>query len=89
MQYPTDSSSVTHLCYPSFQDYDLHPHLGSSSEHCLFSLDDFIDFSYAFFSRGATSVVYRCEEKQTEKPYAAKVLKKTVSQLTDLVESRL
>ncbi|GAA6100017.1 calcium/calmodulin-dependent protein kinase type IV isoform X1 [Tachysurus ichikawai] len=28
--------------------------------------------------RGATSVVYRCEEKQTEKPYAAKVLKKTI-----------
>ncbi|KAK3561671.1 hypothetical protein QTP86_012487 [Hemibagrus guttatus] len=27
---------------------------------------------------GATSVVYRCEEKQTEKPYAAKVLKKTI-----------
>ncbi|KAI5101882.1 calcium/calmodulin-dependent protein kinase type IV-like, partial [Silurus meridionalis] len=28
--------------------------------------------------RGATSVVYRCEEKQTEKLYAAKVLKKTI-----------
>ncbi|KAK1805807.1 hypothetical protein P4O66_012856 [Electrophorus voltai] len=28
--------------------------------------------------RGATSVVFRCEEKQTEKPYAAKVLKKTI-----------
>uniref|UniRef100_A0A672GI93 Si:ch73-60h1.1 n=1 Tax=Salarias fasciatus TaxID=181472 RepID=A0A672GI93_SALFA len=29
--------------------------------------------------RGATSIVYRCEEKQTQKPYAVKVLKKTVS----------
>ncbi|XP_036378703.1 calcium/calmodulin-dependent protein kinase type IV [Megalops cyprinoides] len=28
--------------------------------------------------RGATSVVCRCEEKQTQKPYAAKVLKKTI-----------
>ncbi|XP_016324055.1 calcium/calmodulin-dependent protein kinase type IV-like [Sinocyclocheilus anshuiensis] len=28
--------------------------------------------------RGATSVVFRCEEKQTEKPYAVKVLKKTI-----------
>ncbi|XP_062868409.1 calcium/calmodulin-dependent protein kinase type IV [Trichomycterus rosablanca] len=28
--------------------------------------------------RGATSVVYRCKEKQAEKPYAAKVLKKTI-----------
>lgn len=28
--------------------------------------------------RGATSVVYRCEEKQTQKPYAVKVLKKTI-----------
>ncbi|XP_074523632.1 calcium/calmodulin-dependent protein kinase type IV [Halichoeres trimaculatus] len=28
--------------------------------------------------RGATSVVYRCEEKQTQKPYAIKVLKKTI-----------
>lgn len=37
-----------------------------------------------FFSRGATSVVYRCEEKQTEKPYAAKILKKTVSQFAVL-----
>lgn len=29
--------------------------------------------------RGATSVVFRCEEKQTEKFYASKILKKTVS----------
>uniref|UniRef100_A0A8C9XTB5 Calcium/calmodulin-dependent protein kinase type IV n=1 Tax=Sander lucioperca TaxID=283035 RepID=A0A8C9XTB5_SANLU len=29
-------------------------------------------------SRGATSIVYRCEEKQTQKPYAIKVLKKTI-----------
>ncbi|TRY82667.1 hypothetical protein DNTS_032600 [Danionella cerebrum] len=28
--------------------------------------------------RGATSVVFRCDEKQTEKPYAVKVLKKTI-----------
>nr|XP_019965158.1 PREDICTED: calcium/calmodulin-dependent protein kinase type IV-like [Paralichthys olivaceus] len=28
--------------------------------------------------RGATSVVYRCEEKQTQKLYAVKVLKKTI-----------
>ncbi|XP_018601304.1 calcium/calmodulin-dependent protein kinase type IV [Scleropages formosus] len=28
--------------------------------------------------RGATSVVFRCEEKQTQKPYAAKILKKTI-----------
>uniref|UniRef100_A0A671UCX1 Calcium/calmodulin-dependent protein kinase type IV n=1 Tax=Sparus aurata TaxID=8175 RepID=A0A671UCX1_SPAAU len=29
-------------------------------------------------SRGATSIVYRCEEKQTQKPFALKVLKKTI-----------
>lgn len=29
--------------------------------------------------RGATSVVYSCEEKGTRTPYAAKILKKTVS----------
>ncbi|XP_062306823.1 calcium/calmodulin-dependent protein kinase type IV [Osmerus eperlanus] len=28
--------------------------------------------------RGATSVVFRCEEKQSQKPYAVKVLKKTI-----------
>ncbi|XP_071396938.1 calcium/calmodulin-dependent protein kinase type IV [Centroberyx affinis] len=28
--------------------------------------------------RGATSIVFRCEEKQTQKPFAAKVLKKTI-----------
>ncbi|KAK5931257.1 hypothetical protein CgunFtcFv8_027420 [Champsocephalus gunnari] len=28
--------------------------------------------------RGATSIVYRCEEKQTQTPYALKVLKKTI-----------
>ncbi|XP_072295233.1 calcium/calmodulin-dependent protein kinase type IV [Eucyclogobius newberryi] len=32
----------------------------------------------AELGRGATSVVYRCEEKQTQKPYAVKVLKKTI-----------
>lgn len=31
-----------------------------------------------FSSRGATSVVYRCEEKETQKAFALKVLKKTV-----------
>uniref|UniRef100_A0A674MDW9 Calcium/calmodulin-dependent protein kinase IV n=1 Tax=Takifugu rubripes TaxID=31033 RepID=A0A674MDW9_TAKRU len=31
-----------------------------------------------FPSRGATSVVYRCEEKETQKAFALKVLKKTV-----------
>lgn len=30
-------------------------------------------------SRGATSIVYRCKQKGTQKPYALKVLKKTVS----------
>uniref|UniRef100_A0A3Q2Q6W1 Si:ch73-60h1.1 n=1 Tax=Fundulus heteroclitus TaxID=8078 RepID=A0A3Q2Q6W1_FUNHE len=29
-------------------------------------------------SGGATSIVYRCEEKQTQKPFAVKVLKKTL-----------
>lgn len=29
--------------------------------------------------RGATSVVYSCQEKGTGAPYAAKILKKTVS----------
>ncbi|XP_075901673.1 calcium/calmodulin-dependent protein kinase type IV [Nelusetta ayraudi] len=28
--------------------------------------------------RGATSIVYRCEEKQSQKPFALKVLKKTI-----------
>ncbi|XP_062412385.1 calcium/calmodulin-dependent protein kinase type IV [Sardina pilchardus] len=32
----------------------------------------------AELGRGATSVVYRCEEKETQKPFAAKVLKKTI-----------
>uniref|UniRef100_A0A674MQ93 Calcium/calmodulin-dependent protein kinase type IV n=1 Tax=Takifugu rubripes TaxID=31033 RepID=A0A674MQ93_TAKRU len=31
-----------------------------------------------FPSRGATSVVYRCEEKETQKAFALKVLKKTI-----------
>ncbi|XP_052011412.1 calcium/calmodulin-dependent protein kinase type IV isoform X1 [Apodemus sylvaticus] len=30
------------------------------------------------WSRGATSIVYRCKQKGTQKPYALKVLKKTV-----------
>ncbi|XP_073089108.1 calcium/calmodulin-dependent protein kinase type IV isoform X2 [Manis javanica] len=32
----------------------------------------------AFTQRGATSIVYRCKQKGTQKPYALKVLKKTV-----------
>lgn len=34
-------------------------------------------------ARGATSVVYSCEEKGTGAPYAAKILKKTVSARRD------
>ncbi|TSM94666.1 Calcium/calmodulin-dependent protein kinase type IV [Bagarius yarrelli] len=41
------------------------------------SLEDFYTMGPEL-GRGATSVVFRCEEKQTEKPYAAKVLKKTI-----------
>ncbi|XP_022047683.1 calcium/calmodulin-dependent protein kinase type IV [Acanthochromis polyacanthus] len=41
------------------------------------TVEDFYTLS-AELGRGATSVVYRCEEKQTQKPYAVKVLKKTI-----------
>ncbi|XP_061594838.1 calcium/calmodulin-dependent protein kinase type IV [Cololabis saira] len=41
------------------------------------TVEDFYSLS-AELGRGATSVVYRCEEKQTQKPYAVKVLKKTI-----------
>ncbi|XP_017333199.1 calcium/calmodulin-dependent protein kinase type IV [Ictalurus punctatus] len=41
------------------------------------SLEEFYTMG-SELGRGATSVVFRCEEKQTEKPYAAKVLKKTI-----------
>ncbi|XP_030640876.1 calcium/calmodulin-dependent protein kinase type IV [Chanos chanos] len=41
------------------------------------SVEDFYAMGQEL-GRGATSVVFRCEEKQTEKPYAAKVLKKTI-----------
>lgn len=44
----------------------------SCPEHNIF----FLSFSP---SRGATSIVYRCKQKGTQKPYALKVLKKTVS----------
>lgn len=44
----------------------------SCLEHNIF----FLSFSP---SRGATSIVYRCKQKGTQKPYALKVLKKTVS----------
>ncbi|XP_012678627.1 calcium/calmodulin-dependent protein kinase type IV [Clupea harengus] len=41
------------------------------------TMEDFYTMG-AELGRGATSVVYRCEEKETEKPFAAKVLKKTI-----------
>uniref|UniRef100_A0AAY4ESV4 Si:ch73-60h1.1 n=1 Tax=Denticeps clupeoides TaxID=299321 RepID=A0AAY4ESV4_9TELE len=41
------------------------------------SMEDFYTMGPEL-GRGATSVVYRCEEKQSEKPFAAKVLKKTI-----------
>ncbi|KAL1765212.1 calcium/calmodulin-dependent protein kinase type IV, partial [Sigmodon hispidus] len=44
---------------------------GTSIAHNIF----FLFFSP---SRGATSIVYRCKQKGTQKPYALKVLKKTV-----------
>ncbi|XP_034035155.1 calcium/calmodulin-dependent protein kinase type IV isoform X2 [Thalassophryne amazonica] len=40
-------------------------------------LEDFYTLS-SELGRGATSVVYRCEHKQMQKPYAVKVLKKTI-----------
>ncbi|CAO2593589.1 Calcium/calmodulin-dependent protein kinase type IV, partial [Lemmus lemmus] len=43
----------------------------SCPQHNIF----FLSFSP---SRGATSIVYRCKQKGTQKPYALKVLKKTV-----------
>ncbi|XP_004678425.1 PREDICTED: calcium/calmodulin-dependent protein kinase type IV [Condylura cristata] len=41
------------------------------------ALSDFFDVE-AELGRGATSIVYRCKQKGTQKPYALKVLKKTV-----------
>ncbi|CAG5862630.1 unnamed protein product [Menidia menidia] len=41
------------------------------------TVEDFYTLS-SELGRGATSVVYRCEEQQTQKPYAVKVLKKTI-----------
>ncbi|XP_077059017.1 calcium/calmodulin-dependent protein kinase type IV [Siphateles boraxobius] len=41
------------------------------------TLEDFYEMGPEL-GRGATSVVFRCEEKPTEKPYAVKVLKKTI-----------
>ncbi|XP_068952202.1 calcium/calmodulin-dependent protein kinase type IV [Petaurus breviceps papuanus] len=41
------------------------------------SLDDFFEVE-SELGRGATSIVYRCIQKGTQKPYALKVLKKTV-----------
>uniref|UniRef100_A0AAQ5YLR4 Protein kinase domain-containing protein n=1 Tax=Amphiprion ocellaris TaxID=80972 RepID=A0AAQ5YLR4_AMPOC len=49
------------------------------------TVEDFYTLS-AELGRGATSIVYRCEEKQTQKPYAVKVLKKTVSDAIQLKE---
>lgn len=45
------------------------------------------DFSPA--SRGATSVVFRCRQKGTQKPYAVKKLKKTVSLLLEIWMSNM
>lgn len=36
-------------------------------------------FVFSHLNSGATSVVYRCRQKGTQKPYAVKLLKKTVS----------
>ncbi|XP_068175842.1 calcium/calmodulin-dependent protein kinase type IV-like [Antennarius striatus] len=41
------------------------------------AVEDFYNLS-SELGRGATSIVYRCEEKQTQKPFALKVLKKTI-----------
>ncbi|XP_043830904.1 calcium/calmodulin-dependent protein kinase type IV [Dromiciops gliroides] len=41
------------------------------------SLDDFFEVETEL-GRGATSIVYKCIQKGTQKPYALKVLKKTV-----------
>ncbi|XP_027256490.1 calcium/calmodulin-dependent protein kinase type IV isoform X2 [Cricetulus griseus] len=41
------------------------------------ALDNFFDVE-SELGRGATSIVYRCKQKGTQKPYALKVLKKTV-----------
>ncbi|XP_055994969.1 calcium/calmodulin-dependent protein kinase type IV [Sorex fumeus] len=41
------------------------------------ALSDFFEVE-AELGRGATSIVYRCKQKGTQKPYALKVLKKTV-----------
>uniref|UniRef100_A0A8C1M1G9 Calcium/calmodulin-dependent protein kinase type IV n=2 Tax=Cyprinus carpio TaxID=7962 RepID=A0A8C1M1G9_CYPCA len=44
----------------------------------VFAYGNCYDIDFVLTTRGATSVVFRCEEKQTEKPYAVKVLKKTI-----------
>uniref|UniRef100_A0A452UNB0 Calcium/calmodulin dependent protein kinase IV n=1 Tax=Ursus maritimus TaxID=29073 RepID=A0A452UNB0_URSMA len=41
------------------------------------ALSDFFEVE-SELGRGATSIVYRCKQKGTQKPYALKVLKKTV-----------
>nr|KAF6488919.1 calcium/calmodulin dependent protein kinase IV [Molossus molossus] len=41
------------------------------------ALNDFFEVE-SELGRGATSIVYRCKQKGTQKPYALKVLKKTV-----------
>ncbi|GCB66397.1 hypothetical protein scyTo_0007872 [Scyliorhinus torazame] len=48
---------------------------GSNKEEAL---EDFYEVE-AELGRGATSVVYQCRQKGTEKPFAVKVLDKTVS----------
>lgn len=41
------------------------------------TVEEFYNLS-SELGRGATSIVYRCEEKQSQKPFALKVLKKTI-----------
>ncbi|XP_054645788.1 calcium/calmodulin-dependent protein kinase type IV [Dunckerocampus dactyliophorus] len=41
------------------------------------TVEEFYNLS-SELGRGATSIVYRCEEKEKKKPYAVKVLKKTI-----------
>lgn len=70
----TTSSSVTATVAPAptapVADYWID---GSNRD----ALDDFFEVE-SELGRGATSVVYRCKQKGTQKPYALKVLKKTV-----------
>lgn len=68
--------SHEHVCNRHFQDFLFK----SCPQHNVF----FLSFSP---SRGATSIVYRCKQKGTQKPYALKVLKKTVSSFCYIIVS--